>query len=131
MPSAPAAVPTPAAPPAAFAPAPAPVEVAALPVPSDGDPHPEPAEPPASLLEQPIAGAATPCAPIEVRVLPGSSLSSIARDIYGYLPEGAEYARFTSRVKTLNPWITDPNLIFADRTLRVPMDVRPGGSDTP
>jgi nucleoid-associated protein YgaU len=86
-----------------------------------------PAERPASVDEHPAA-AATPCAPIEVRVVPGSTLSSIARDVYGYLPEGAEYARFTSRVKTLNPWLTDPNLIFADRTLRVPGDARASGA---
>jgi hypothetical protein len=63
-----------------------------------------------------------PPAPLEVRIVRGSSLSSIARDVYGHLPEGPEYARFTRRIMKLNPWVTDPNLIFADRTLRVPVD---------
>jgi general secretion pathway protein A len=140
----------PVAPPAStpVVPVPAPVEVAALPEradapaatppPADRDPAPPaeqpdpvPTEHPAAVPAEHPAAAPIPCAPIEVRVLPGSSLSSIARDVYGYLPEGAEYARFTSRVKTLNPWITDPNLIFADRTLRVPMDTRPAADVTP
>jgi nucleoid-associated protein YgaU len=116
-------------PPAAHEPA-SPSEAAPDAVPGEG-PAALPAEHPAAMVEHSAGASATPCAPIEVRVVPGSTLSSIARDVYGYLPEGEELARFTSRVKTLNPWITDPNLIFADRTLRVPIDTRPAGSVIP
>jgi general secretion pathway protein A len=87
-------------------------------------------EPTPLLAKHPVAPSAI-CAPLEVRIVPGTTLSSIARDIYGYLPAGAEYARFTSRVMALNPWVRDPDLIFADRTLRVPVDGKLVGDATP
>jgi general secretion pathway protein A len=67
----------------------------------------------------------------EVQIVPGATLSSIAREIYGYLPTGAEFVRYTGRIKELNPWIRDPDLIFADRTLRVPTDATSEGNETP
>jgi general secretion pathway protein A len=119
--------------PPATAPAPAATErVAALAPPpaappmASADSVPEPP----GLVEHPVAHAAV-CAPLEVRIVPGTTLSSIARDVYGYLPAGAEYARFTSRVMALNPWVRDPDLIFADRTLRVPVDGKLVGDATP
>lgn len=113
---------------------PPPVQVAVVPPVPPDEPAPSAdvaSELPPPPAEHPVAAHNISCEPRVVQIPAGATLSSIAREVYGYLPTGAEFARFTGRIKALNPWVTDPNLIFADRTLRVPVEAVPEHDDAP
>jgi hypothetical protein len=118
-------------------PPPPPIEVgAAPPMPPDGSPPGadvanQPPDPPPPPATEPVATRPAACEPRVVQITAGATLSSIAREVYGYLPTGEEYARFMGGVKALNPWITDPDLIFPDRPLRLPVDVASDAGDVP
>jgi type II secretory pathway predicted ATPase ExeA len=78
-----------------------------------------PVPPPGSVAappEQPVPpAAAAPSGFRTVRVQPGSTLESLARDVYG----GADPA-LIKRIQSANPQVVDPNFIMAGDLLRFP-----------
>lgn len=55
-----------------------------------------------------------------VRILPGATLTSLAREIYGTDVSPSEFAQLIDQILRLNPQVRDGNLIVAGGTLRLP-----------
>jgi type II secretory pathway predicted ATPase ExeA/phage tail protein X len=108
--------------PAAVQPAPADAAGAAAPAPADADAAaaPAPVESAPPTIDDPAPSADAGPAFRTVRVEAGSSLESLAREVYG----GVDSA-LIKRIQSANPQVVDPNVIMAGDLLRFPT-VDPG-----
>ena len=57
---------------------------------------------------------------MRVRIVPGATLTSLARDIYGADTSPTEFSRLLEEILRLNPQVRDPNRILAGGSLRIP-----------